>query len=305
MNQPANDDRQPRPGLRRLVLVTGQSGGGMSTALKYLEDMGFYWVDNLPMDLVPNLVDYCASQPERYARLAVGFHFRDRQSVESFQVIHPGLRQRAERCEMLFLEANLDTLVTRYQESRRRHPLASEHPVREAIEMDVAQLAPIRSLADMIIDTTGLAVPALKQRLDDLLQACDGGELVIFLRSFGFKHGTRTDADMVLDARFLPNPYYDPALRPLDGRDAPIQGYLLEQESTRVFLAKLEDLFGYLIPRFREERKRYLTVDIGCTGGRHRSVFVVEELATRLRGQGWSVQIRHLNLENPGLAEGG
>ncbi|MBF0625336.1 MAG: RNase adapter RapZ [Magnetococcales bacterium] len=296
----------PTARIARLVLVTGISGAGKSSALKYLEDLGFNWVDNLPLGRIPFYLDHLAQSPQGPSlRLAVGIHFRHGETcLDTLRDCLADLKQRAQRMEVLFLEADVQVLVSRYRETRRRHPFASDRTVREAIALEADRLGPLRVQADLIIDTTGLNVPRLKERLDELFAPKTDADLILFLRSFGFKFGANTDADMMMDGRFLANPFYDPALRPLCGRDEPVQRFLERDTEALVFLDRLEGLLNYLLPLYRREKKRYFTLDIGCTGGRHRSVYLVERLGDRLRKAGYHVLVRHRDLNRTAGAEG-
>ncbi|MBF0096948.1 MAG: RNase adapter RapZ [Magnetococcales bacterium] len=287
--------------IGHLVLVTGLSGAGKSIALKYLEDLGFFWTDNLPISLIPAYLDHLRSGGHGVLRVAVGIHLREGESLQRFPSDYRRVASLAEHSEILFFEAGPDTLVNRYQETRRRHPLAQECTVREAILLERQALEPVRAMADLVIDTSRSSTPQLKERLAQLFQEMlverrQIGELTIFIRSFGFKFGANTDADMVLDGRFLPNPYYDPELRPYNGREEPVMRFLERDGEALAFLERLQSLFDYLIPRYQKEKKRYFTVDIGCTGGYHRSVFLVEQLTQRLRQQGFMVLMRHRDL---------
>jgi UPF0042 nucleotide-binding protein len=287
--------------VSHLVLVTGLSGAGKSIALKYLEDLGFFWTDNLPILLIPAYLDHVRQGGSGIVRVAVGIHLREGESLQRFPSDYQHVASLAEHSEILFFEAGPDTLVNRYQETRRRHPLAQECTVREAILLERQALEPVRAMADLVIDTSRSTTPQLKERLAQLFQEMlverrQVGELTIFIRSFGFKYGANTDADMVLDGRFLPNPYYDPELRPYNGREEPVMRFLERDGEALSFLDRLQSLFDYLIPRYQKEKKRYFTVDIGCTGGYHRSVFLVEQLTQRLRQQGFMVLTRHRDL---------
>ncbi|MBF0339512.1 MAG: RNase adapter RapZ [Magnetococcales bacterium] len=282
--------------IHHLILVAGLSGAGKSSALKYLEDLGYFWVDNLPFELMPALLEHFAHAPHDHANLAIGIHLRDQSDLTCFQDCHTQLGHLAERIETLFLEAGVDVLIRRYRETRRRHPLAQTLTVGEAVLREIEDLGPVRARADMIIDTTSLTVPQLKEHLDQVFHAGMEADLIIFIRSFGFKYGVNTDADMVLDGRFLLNPHYVENLRHLTGRDEPVIQMLEKDGEAQVFLDRLESLFEYLIPRYQQEKKRYFTVDIGCTGGRHRSVYLVERLAARLTGLGHRVRVRHRDI---------
>ncbi|MEO5346468.1 MAG: RNase adapter RapZ [Magnetococcus sp. YQC-9] len=283
--------------IRHLILVTGLSGAGKSSALKYLEDLGYFWVDNLPFVLMPACLTHFAQETETTGNLAIGVHLRDQMALERFQSHREQWNESIERVETIFLEANADVLIRRYRETRRRHPLADERTVAEAIRQEIDDLCGLRAGADIIVDTTSLTVPQLKEHLDQLFHSGAEADLMIFLRSFGFKHGVNTDADMVLDGRFLLNPHYDDSLRHLTGRDEPVIRFLERDGEASLFLDRLESMFEYLIPRYRQEKKRYFTVDIGCTGGKHRSVYLVEQLAARLTQHGFQVRVRHRDLK--------
>ncbi|MEO5332788.1 MAG: RNase adapter RapZ [Magnetococcus sp. YQC-5] len=283
--------------IRHLVLVAGLSGSGKTSGLKYLEDLGFFWIDNLPFELMSVCLDHFAQERYAPANLAIGIHLRDQTSVGCFQECRQRLTEKAERIETIFLEAHPDVLIRRYRETRRRHPLASTLTVREAVFQEIDNLGLIRAQADMVIDTTSLTVPQLKEHLDQLFHTGMDADLVLFIRSFGFKYGVNTDADMVLDGRFLLNPHYDSHLRTFCGRDEPVIQFFEQDGEALIFLDRLESLFEYLIPRYRQEKKRYFTVDIGCTGGRHRSVYLVERLAERLAKRAYQVRVRHRDLE--------
>ncbi|MBF0177937.1 MAG: RNase adapter RapZ [Magnetococcales bacterium] len=289
--------------ISRMVLVTGLSGAGRSSALKFLEDLGFSWVDNLPMVKIPLYLDSLTpDERERCLRLAVGVHMRDDQECPlRFEACLDRIRQRVERLETLFLESDVNVLISRYRETRRRHPLAVNCTVQEAVALDIERLGEVRALSDLIIDTTFLTVPQLKDRLHNLFQMTTGPvDPLVFIRSFGFKYGSNTDADMVLDGRFLANPHYDAQLRMLTGLDAEVRKFLEKDGEALEFLARLQSLFDYLLPRYGKEKKRYFTVDIGCTGGRHRSVYLADTLGERLRQKGYRVLVRHRDLQGVG-----
>ncbi|MBF0165300.1 MAG: RNase adapter RapZ, partial [Magnetococcales bacterium] len=260
--------------------------------------LGYFWVDNLPFALMPACLTHFSQESETSGHLAIGVHLRDAAARASFQEYREQWSESIERVETIFLEADADMLIRRYRETRRRHPLADEMTVAEAVRREIDDLCALRAGADIIIDTTSLTVPQLKEHLDQLFHSGVDSDLMIFLRSFGFKHGVNTDADMVLDGRFLLNPHYDDALRHLSGRDEPVIRFLEQDGEAHLFLDRLESMFEYLIPRYRQEKKRYFTVDIGCTGGKHRSVYLVEQLAKRLLRHGFQVRVRHRDLKN-------
>jgi UPF0042 nucleotide-binding protein len=279
--------------MAEIVLISGLSGAGRSGAADVLEDLGWYVVDNLPTALVDTIVDLAAKPGSEISRLAlVGGRDHDNVLTKVAK-----LRADGHRVRILFLDASTKQLVKRYDATRRRHPRAAEADgLVESIELERQKLDPVRGAADLTIDTTDLNVHQLKDRI---LQAFDEGtesRLQVSVESFGFKHGLPLDADMVLDVRFLPNPHLDDALRPLTGHDPKVRDYVLETSAGSDFVDRIDDLLGTLLPQYEAEGRSYLTVAIGCTGGRHRSVAVTEELAGRLRSRGVAVRVTHLNL---------
>ncbi|MBF0379761.1 MAG: RNase adapter RapZ [Magnetococcales bacterium] len=290
--------------IDHLILLTGISGAGKSSALKYLEDIGFLWVDNLPIQLIPQFIDQIITEGLGRSWVAIGLHMRNQESLALFHSFYQGIAQKAARFEMVFFEADFSVLTSRFQETRRRHPLVRDHTVQEAITMEMADLEPIRAMADIVIDTSRMTIPNLKEYLNQFFLPSSGSDLLVFIRSFGFKFGSNSDADMVLDARFLPNPFYDTTLRPFSGRDPQIIKFLEDDGEALAFLNHLKALFDYLLPRYQREKKRYFTLDIGCTGGRHRSVYLVESLTKELKNSGYNVVIRHRDIEkeSPRLA---
>jgi len=283
--------------IGHLVIVTGYSGAGISSSLKVLQDLGFYWMDNPPLGGIVALVEqYCRASGDREG-LVIGLHWRDHKSVGLMPGVLETLRPLCQRLELVFLEADAEVLVSRYRETRRRHPMAGNRTVTEAVMAEITALEPLRAMADQVLDTSLTTMPEHKDRLQHYFQRSHLADLVIVLRSFGFKFGLNTDADMVLDARFLPNPFYVPELKDATGLDAPVQSYLSKEGDVLSFLDRLVELFGYLLPRYQREKKHYFTVDIGCTGGHHRSVFLVQQLAMRLEPMGYQVLVRHRELE--------
>jgi len=276
----------------RLVIVTGVSGAGKSTALRALEDLDYYCVDNLPLPLVPKFVELLASRNE-VARAALGIDARSGEFLQDVGPILAGIRQAGHELEIVFLDAADDLLIRRFSETRRRHPL-SNRDIRSAVAAERAQLAPMRHEADEVIDTGGLTVHALRDVIQERYGR-KGDRLSVTLLSFGFKHGLPTEADIVLDVRFLPNPFFVPELSPLTGEDEAVRRWVLDQPDAAAFLDKAEDLLRLSLRGFEKERKAYATLAIGCTGGRHRSVALVRELAERL-GRDVSLSVRHRDL---------
>ncbi len=279
------------------VIITGLSGAGKSFAIKCLEDMGYFCVDNLPTTLIPTFAELCAQSSRPIQKIALGVDVREGEYLAHFVDALEALRARGHRVEVLFLEAADEALVRRYHETRRRHPLAGEGSVLDGIRAERHALAHLREVAGRVIDTTGLTVHQFKDRLTEAYSVQKaGGALTVSLVSFGFKYGLPYDADLVFDVRFLPNPHFVDEFRSLDGRDASAAEFVLSHDETRQFLARLEDLLEFLLPLYHREGKAYLTLAIGCTGGRHRSVTLVEALRTFLEAKGWQPLVRHRDL---------
>jgi RNase adapter protein RapZ len=284
------------PAMIDLVVIGGLSGAGRTAAAGVLEDLGWYVVDNLPTSLVEKIVELVSAPGSQIGRLAL---VAGRQHAELVSKVH-ALRAEGHRVRVVFLDAETSVLVRRYESTKRVHPYASEehHGVLEAIESEREQVEPLRSVADLVIDTSGLNIHELKTRLVAAFSedVPDAPGLRLAIESFGFKNGLPLDADMVLDARFLPNPFWVPELKPLSGRDAAVRAYVLDAPAAEGFVAKVDDLLASLLPAYEAEGRSYLTVAIGCTGGRHRSVAVAEELARRLSTRGWVPRVSHRDL---------
>jgi UPF0042 nucleotide-binding protein len=282
----------------RFVIITGMSGAGKSYAIKCFEDLGYFCVDNLPTTLIPTFAELCAQSSRAIRKIALGVDVREGEYLAHLMDALEELRTRGHRPEVLFLEAADETLVRRYHETRRRHPLAGEGNVVDGIRAERRALAHLREEADRILDTTGLTVHELKDRLVETYGARETrGALTVSLVSFGFKHGIPYDADLVFDVRFLPNPHFVEELRQMDGRDPAVAKYVLAHDESRELVGRLEDLVRFLLPLYQREGKAYLTVAIGCTGGRHRSVTLVESLRTFVESLGLSPIVRHRDLD--------
>jgi UPF0042 nucleotide-binding protein len=278
-----------------LTIITGMSGAGRSTAADVLEDLGFFVIDNLPSGLIPKVAELAGSDPDRYAFVVDA---RSGSFIEDLNAALVDVRRRGARAHILFLDATDETLVRRFEESRRVHPLAAGGRVSEGIANERQVLQEVKGQADVIVDTTNLNVHELRDRLQELMgneSQPDG--LQTTLVSFGFKHGVPVDVDFVFDCRFLPNPHWVEELRPLDGTAPAVREYVLDQPEARAFLEELERLFTLLLPGFVREGKAYLTVGIGCTGGRHRSVAIADELAKLLERLGVRANVHHRDLE--------
>jgi UPF0042 nucleotide-binding protein len=279
------------------VIISGLSGSGKSHAANALEDLGFFCVDNLPTTLLPGFVDFLKASAIPRAALVVDM--REPNFVAHFGRAFEKLKRQPVKTSLVFLEASDAALIRRFSETRRAHPLATNQPVRDGIREERGALTSIRRLADLILDTSTLSVHDLKGYIQEHFGAGrDGRGLVITVLSFGFKHGLPTEADLVFDVRFLMNPHFEPRLRRLTGLDARVVRYLKRAPGTLEFQARLRDFLGFVVPRYVTEGKAYLTVAIGCTGGRHRSVMIASELAQDLEGlEGTTVRLRHRDLK--------
>ena len=286
------------PASITFVVLTGMSGAGKSFAIKCLEDMGFFCVDNLPTTLIPTFADLVARSQHTPPRVALGVDVRAGEYLTHLIEAIEALRARDHQVEVLFLEASDETLVRRYHETRRRHPLAGEGQVLDGIRAERRALADLREIADRIIDTSGLNVHQFKDQLVGLYGAPGARTgLAPALISFGFKHGIPIDADLVFDVRFLPNPHFVPGLRPLDGRDPRVSEFIFKHEESRELLRRVQHLLDFLLPAYQREGKAYLTIAVGCTGGRHRSVSVVEELRRWLEERGLPPSVVHRDID--------
>lgn len=273
------------------VVVTGMSGAGRTTVLRALEDHGYFCVDNLPPPLIPGLVELLDTQ--QLTRIGLGIDVRTGSFLEGAEGHLKELSLGGRRVEVLFLEAQDGELIRRFSETRRAHPLAAAGDVPAAIEQERARLAPLRMRADRIIDTTGLSVHDLRRQLSEqLTRGEDGGRMQVRFVSFGFKFGLPVDADLVFDLRYLPNPYFVPELRPKSGLDPDVANFVLQNEAGQALFVQLKGLLAHLLPRYEKEGKSYLTVAVGCTGGRHRSVAMAEALKASLDGLG-NIAVQH------------
>ncbi len=282
----------------QVVILTGVSGSGKSTALRALEDVGFYCVDNLPVVFLEKLLELSGHTAGEVSRIALVVDAREPRFLSDAPQAIEQVRQKGNDVQVLFLDASDESLVRRYSETRRRHPLAGEGgTVPDGIATERRALADLKALADEVIDTTTLNVHELKRLVTRRFAAGDGARLGITLVSFGFRFGIPTHADMVLDVRFLPNPFFIPELKPHPGTDPRVAGYVLGQPDAKAFLERLTDMLGFLLPRYRAEGKSYLTIAVGCTGGKHRSVALAASLAERLEAGGQPVRLWHRDVE--------
>jgi RNase adapter protein RapZ len=291
---------EPETGERpRLIIITGLSGAGKSWAIKCFEDLGYYCVDNLPTTLIPTFTELCAHSTRRIARIALGVDIREREYLHSVVEVLGELRGAGYSTEILFLDASEEALVRRYHETRRRHPVSSGSLL-DGIREERKLLANLRELADRVIDTSQITVHDLRQRLVELYGEAAPPGLSLNLLSFGYKFGVPYEADLVFDCRFLPNPFFVDSLKALDGRTPAVRQFVTEQPEGRELIARLRDFLGYLLPRYQKEGKAYLTVAVGCTGGRHRSVALVEELRDFVESHGLAATVTHRDVDRAG-----
>ena len=279
----------------RFVVVTGMSGGGKSTALKMLEDAGFYCVDNLPVSLIGKFAELITMPGSEVSKVVLGLDVRSDQSFEDATRVLENLKQKGYKLEILFMDARTDVLIKRYKETRRIHPLAPEGRLEDGVKAERKVLENIRRHADYVIDTSNLLTRELKEELDRIF--VENGEynsLMVTVMSFGFKHGIPADADLVLDVRFLPNPFYIEDLKHKTGNDREVQEYVMGFEEAEIFMEKLTDLIRFLIPNYVKEGKYRLVIAIGCTGGKHRSVTLANELYKRMKDKGkYGIKLYH------------
>jgi RNase adapter protein RapZ len=286
---------------RRMVIITGLSGAGKSNALKAFEDAGYFCIDNLPPGMIPAVLQTAARGAGGPDGVVVVMDIRGRRyfGEELERSLESVGRENGWERRIVFIESDDPTLVRRYKESRRPHPAARNGDILEAIRSEREELATLREKADLVVDTSGYSALDVRLRFKKLAESLSN-RLAASLISFGFKHGTPLDVDMLLDVRFLPNPHYDPELRPLTGHDGPVREAVLGNEDAREFISRTREMLSFLIPRYAEEGKTYFTIGVGCTGGRHRSVVIVEELARCLSSVEEDVDfhVRHRDLQS-------
>jgi UPF0042 nucleotide-binding protein len=282
----------------RVVVVTGVSGSGKSVALRALEDAGFYAIDNLPVPLFDKLLELSSLGRDDIHKLALVIDTRDAMNLTQLPGRVAHARDEGHEVTVVFLDASDAALHRRFSETRRRHPLDDGATVTEAIERERGLLERLRETADRIIDTSELSIHQLRREMTKLVTTTAGAAvpLSVTVQSFGFKHGMPTDADLVFDVRFLPNPHFVEALRPHTGEDEAVAAYVLERPETTAFLGHLEPMLAFLLPQYEHEGKAYLTIAIGCTGGQHRSVAIARRVASRLEAQGREVRLRHRDM---------
>jgi len=290
----------------RIVIVTGISGAGKSTALKMLEDAGYFCVDNLPVPLLPKFMEMLILPGSEYTKVGLGIDIRSSQKFGQLRETLETLRKKDVKFEILFLDASDEALIKRYKETRRSHPLAGDGRVDKGIDEERRRTIFLKQQADYIIDTSQMLTRELRSEiLKIFVENKNYKNLYVTILSFGFKYGIPGDADLVFDVRFLPNPYYIQELRPMSGNDAPVRDYVMSSETARKFLDKLVDMVQFLIPNYVAEGKNQLVIGIGCTGGKHRSVTLANALYYALeQEEGYGLKIEHRDIENDARVKG-
>jgi len=277
-----------------ILILTGLSGSGKSTAMATLEDAGFYCIDNMPVDLLPKFLEMPMERDSEITGIALAMDLRERSFLAKYSAVFNELKQKGYHFEILFLEAEEEILLQRYSTTRRQHPLSPEKSLLDGIRTEKIQLEDLRSAADLVINTSRFNVHELKSKILDIARRSK--ELVpmrINVLSFGYKYGIPYDADLIMDVRFLVNPYFIPDLKELDGETQEIRDFVLNHDETRDFLKIYQDLLDYLIPLYEKEGKAYLTIALGCTGGRHRSVTIARIIYEHIRATGKTVELNH------------
>ena len=280
-----------------IIILSGLSGSGKSTAIKTLEDIGYFCVDNLPTLLITNFIELCLNSEIKLTKIALVIDIRihDTSTLDSFDTFISSIRKKAENLNIIFLDSKNEVLIKRYKETRRKHPLSIDGDIDESIEKERKILEKVRQVSDHIIDTSEYNVHELRDHINTLFGNSDSDRISLNLLSFGFKHGYPLNADIMLDARFLPNPFFVNSLKALDGNDQKIKDFVLSSIESKEFIEKISDLLTFLIPRYKKEGKSYINLAIGCTGGKHRSVVITNELADSFRDLDPSVKHRDIN----------
>lgn len=283
-------------GHSELVIITGMSGSGKGTVLKALEDLGYYAVDNLPIELIPKFAELTGSSPQ-IASAALVVDVREGEALRRFPAMYQQLQQ-ALPTRLVYLEADDAALLRRFSETRRPHPLGADRSVASSVKEERQLLEPIRKLADLVLNTSKFNVHELRELIGEKFGAGrDESQILIYVTSFGYRHGIPTDSDLVFDVRFLPNPNYIPQYKDLTGKNAEVAKYIRSFPQTNEFMERISDLLAYLLPHYIEEGKSYLTISFGCTGGHHRSVMMGEEIRKRLTKLGYRVKGLHRDIQ--------
>ncbi len=283
---------------KKIIIITGLSGSGKSTAIDALEDAGFFCIDNLPVILLPKFLEFRAETGSEITKLALVMDLREEDFIQRYPDIFTKLRQQGYLFEILFLEASTEALLRRYSQTRRKHPLSEAKSLLEGIQAERKELKDLREIADLIIDTSNYNVHELKEIiLNHVLKAVPAKRMKIYLLSFGFKYGIPHDADLVIDVRFLPNPHFVQELRNLDGTSPKVKEFMDRWKETHIFLEKYLDLLNYLIPHYEKEGKSSLTIAVGCTAGTHRSVSIADAIYRELKKTTNLITLTHRDIE--------
>ena len=282
----------------KIVILTGLSGSGKSTAIRALEDLGFFCVDNLPPVLLPKFIELCRASSGEISKIAMVMDVRERTFLKEYPDIFKELKRKGEKIEILFLESSDEALVRRFKETRRQHPLAEKGSVFEGIKRERGKLSDLRMIASEILDTSSFTVHQLREMITQLFSKIpDRKKMTITLTSFGYKFGIPHDADLVIDVRFLPNPFFVSELRDFSGNDESVYNYVMKNEIAESFQKKFLTLINFLIPQYEKEGKTYLAIAVGCTGGQHRSVAVINSLEKIFSKKGYLMRVVHRDLE--------
>ena len=286
------------PSLLDIVVITGMSGSGKNAAIRVLEDNSFFCIDNLPVLLIPRFIDLCQGYREGIERVAFGIDLRGAQFIEGWQSVLAETRRAGHHVEVIFLDASDELLLRRFNETRRPHPLQGDGSVQEGIARERAALTAMRDSADRVIDTTLLNVHDLKKVIEDsCVRALGRRQMSIFLMSFGYKYGIPAEADMVMDVRFLPNPFFVSGLEAKSGLAPEVRDFVLDRTETHAFVERMNALLDFTLPNYEREGKSNLTLAFGCTGGKHRSVVLAAEFARHLEGTPWRIQLTHRDID--------
>jgi UPF0042 nucleotide-binding protein len=289
-----------------IIIITGCSGSGKSTAITALEDAFFYCVNNMPVTLLPEFLKFLTKGSYDYAGFAFVMDLRDKEFLSKYPALFVDLKNKGYRIEVIFLEADEKTLLQRFKQTRRLHPLAVEKSLLQGIRAERELLINLRKTANRVIDTSACTVHELKFMILKVVQKCTASvPMIIQITSFGFKFGIPLDADLIIDVRFLTNPYFIPALKPLDGTSEKIKSFVLKNDETNLFLQKYLDLLDYLIPLYEKEGKAYLTIAVGCTGGRHRSVVISNTIGEHISKMQKKITVTHRDIGHSSESFGG
>jgi UPF0042 nucleotide-binding protein len=281
----------------RVIIITGLSGSGKSTAVRVLEDEGFFCIDNLPLTLFPTFIELAEKSRERIKDVVLVMDIRQLDSLHGYQHVLQEIREAGHKVEIIFFDASDDVLIRRYSETRRRHPVGESGSLPEGIRFEREQLSGLRRMAHLLIDTSEFNVHQLKELVISRIKGDDGGrKLMVHLQSFGYRYGIPLESDIVMDVRFLPNPYFEPELKEFSGLDPMVREYVLARGGTVDFMGIFSGLVEFLLPGYQKEGKSYLTISVGCTGGKHRSVVIIEELRNFLKDKQLNLKVTHRDI---------